>query len=124
MKSMTSRLILFVFFRLFLCATATVLIAVVLERGSIFVAGVAKWLFIFAFAFAVCLYISLSVIQLVRETTKQSVKKFSDEVVAACAKTSENLLLIPEVLDKNAFLMDKFVFMINERDVGSNDVSK
>ena len=124
MKSITSKLIVFVFCRLFLCATAIVLIALILERGSILNGGMSKWLILLVFASVVCMLISLTVIQQVRKITEQSVKKFRNEAAAACAKTSENLRLIAEVLDKNAFLMDEFVCMINDQDVEGNDVYK
>ena len=124
MKSMTSKLIGFVFCRLFLCAAAIVIIALVLERGAILDDGMIKWVLLLIFAFAVCMFVSLTVIHQVRKITEQSVKKFSDDAVSACAQTSENLRLIAALLDKNALLMDEFVYTLNQRDVESNDVSE
>ena len=124
MKSVTSRLIGFVFCRLFLCATAIVLIAIALERSSIFTSSMGKWLFLIAFAFAVCMFVTLTVIQQVRKITEQTVKKFSEDAFETFAKTSENLEFIAKVLRKNAFLMNEFVDMISDQDDKSNDASE
>ena len=124
MKGVTSRLVGFVFCRIILCVSATVLIALILENCSFLRGSVTKWLIMLFFAAAVCMFISLTIIEHVRIITEQSVKKFSDEAAVACAKTSENLRIMAEVLNKNAYLMDEFVCMINKRDVEGNDVSE
>ena len=124
MKSVTSRLIGFVFCRLFLCAIAIVLIALALERGSIFYGVMGKWLFLFGFAFAVCMLVTFTVVQQVRKITEQTVKKFSDDAFETFAKTSANLEFMADVLRKNASLMNTFVHMITDQDDENNDASE
>ena len=115
----------YIFCRLFLSAIAIGLMAIALERSSYLSGSMISWLFLMTFAVIICTYVTLIVILRFRklsEQSEQSARKLNEETISAFAKTSDNLRLIAEVLNKNASLMERLACMMNESNIEKNDV--